>query len=245
MKFIHQKQLTYMAKLNFLKSTKKLKYPSTTHTHMKTLCGQKNHLTIHSHISQSSFHDQAAPSPEAGISHNAQSKKYFVDTERHLHQAFTPTMAHAPVKVTRHLRHFAIQTYIPCEVDTEVVRGLEFCKPFPECSTHEAWLPYRRPPLQSWRWQAFQRPEYHVSTTSEIAFSFNLTYTVPGISTCIYVPLQDVQTPKEEVRPVSWRAHVSSSLFQVTLELEPSHWHLNMCTSIHRLSRKCSLRQRW
>lgn len=82
---------------------------SEHNTHMRTLCEQKNHLTIHSHIIQSSFHDQATPSQEAGTSYNVQSKKSFLDIERHLHKAISPTMAHAPVKLMRHLRHFAFQ----------------------------------------------------------------------------------------------------------------------------------------
>ena len=85
---------------------------SEHNTHMRTLRGQKSHRTVHSHIIQSSIHDQAAPSQEAGMSYNAHSKKSFLDTERHLHEAFSPTMAHAPVKLMRHLRHFAFQMNI-------------------------------------------------------------------------------------------------------------------------------------
>ena len=90
-----------------------------------------------------------------------------------------------------------------------------------EWSAREAWVPYRR----------------RVST-SDIAFSFNLTYTEPrksyiyiylyqislrltcpqphrltGISTCVYIPLQEVLTPTQVVeRPVSSRASRASEL---------------------------------
>ena len=148
---------------------------SEHNTHIRTLQGQKNHLTIHSHIIQSSFHDQATPSQEAGISYNVQSKKIFLDTERHLHEAFSPTMAHAPVKLMRHLRHFAFQMNILYSMrggygGCEGLRMLQAVRI--EWLTREAWLPYRRRQLQSWRRQLSRRPEYHISTTSEIAFSF-------------------------------------------------------------------------
>ena len=102
------------------------------HTHEDFAWAERSpYCTLH--MIQSSVHAQATPSQEAGMSYTTctpGTKKWFPHTERHLHEAFSPTMAHTPVKFDATPSTFCFpDDYSLCKVDTEVVRGLKCCKP--------------------------------------------------------------------------------------------------------------------